>query len=68
MLSPHITYSHKFNQSGVDLTNLYKLCNAHQDARKGVMVVRVYNAKYCSLTYLHARSRILIGLISMETI
>ena len=37
MLSPRITYSHKFNQSGVDLTNLYKLRNAHQDAREGVM-------------------------------
>ena len=37
MLSPCITYSHKFNQSGVDLTNLYKLRNAHQDAREGVM-------------------------------
>ena len=34
MLSP---YSHKFNQNGVDLTNLYKLRNAHQDAREGVM-------------------------------
>ena len=38
MLSPHITYSHKFNQSGVDLTNLYKLRNAHQDTHEGVMV------------------------------
>ena len=37
MLSPRITYSHKFNQSGVDLTNLYKLRNALQDAREGVM-------------------------------